>query len=928
MSTKKNCKYSKDDLRRALDAIKNGTPCLAAAKQYNVPRTTLIGKIKGIYPEECRSGAPSVLTVNEENLLVQWLINMGRMGFPVTKDQFLDSVSLLIKNLKRSNNFTDGRPGRHWYELFTKRHPDISERIAQNLCASRAAVTENKIRNWHKEIEEYFISNKINITDPKRIFNTDESAFFLSPKGRKVLAKKGSKSLHNRSGDDKECLTVLITGNAAGQLAPPMVMYAYERIPKHIVSQVPKGWGIGKSTSGWMTSESFFEFITNIFYPWLLSESIEFPVILYLDGHKSHVTLPLTDFCREKEIIVISLLPNSTHILQPLDVGLFKSLKMKWKSEVHNFKTQNNYKHLSKENCASVLQNALKSISNLENIFKNSFKVCGLYPFNADNIDYHKLLTEDNNELNKTKEAMDPEIVSHLRYLESYVQPDFLNKCYELMGADWTGEIKDKSLYDIWYKMYQKSGLSQDKEKTQNIIIDIEEGLILEDGWENLVEFEADNTISEDIFVEGKNTETEVELVGLEEDANKENIIENKKSIDVTAKKEIDKATKTNVVKKNIVKILENIKLTPEKRTDMIDQEQLREESVNKTKKDIKEILEIIQLTPEKQTDIIKDDQLREQSVNKTEENIEEILENIQLTPEKRTDMIEQEGVREESVNKAENNKEEILENIQLTPQKRTDIIENEQIREESVNKAKNVDKHSRVLPGVIIPSPFKNSLFWPEPTKKVTSRKIRVKIPSVGTSDNWREYYLKKEEEQKKAIQEKEDRKRKREENKKLRQEKVKKPRKKLIRQNKQKNTEEEDGSDSEEVSILDNDETENEEIEDEGNKQLYVFSLILLFKYLTGNGEVESTFVNHIKIGDFVIVSYFNDFYPAQITNKNSEKVLANAMAKAGGWWKWPNVKDEIWYDNHEVVKKIKPPVEINKRGFFAVKELEKHM
>jgi hypothetical protein len=46
---------------------------------------------------------------------------MGRMGFSVSKDQLLDSDSLLVKNLGRSNHFTNGKPGRHSYELFSKR---------------------------------------------------------------------------------------------------------------------------------------------------------------------------------------------------------------------------------------------------------------------------------------------------------------------------------------------------------------------------------------------------------------------------------------------------------------------------------------------------------------------------------------------------------------------------------------------------------------------------------------------------------------------------------------------------------------------------------------------------------------------------------------------------------------------------------------
>lgn len=258
MSTGKYYKYTKDDLKNALEAIKNGVPCATASKEYRVPRTTLIGKIKGKYPEDCRNGAPTILTVEEENLLINWIINLGKMGFPVSKTQLLDSVALLVKKLNRPNNFTDGRPGRHWFDGFLKRHPNITQRLTQNITSSRAAVTKTKIQFWFEEISEYFRTSNINITNPNRIFNTDETAMFLSPKGNRVLTKKGTKTVYDRAGDEKECLTVLVTGNACGQLAPPMIMYAYERIPKHIVLQVPCGWGIGKSDSGWMTSESFF----------------------------------------------------------------------------------------------------------------------------------------------------------------------------------------------------------------------------------------------------------------------------------------------------------------------------------------------------------------------------------------------------------------------------------------------------------------------------------------------------------------------------------------------------------------------------------------------------------------------------------------------------------------------------------------------
>lgn len=118
----------------------------------------------------------------------------------------------------------------------------------------------------------------------------------------------------------------------------PMVLFAYERIPQSVVALMPDNWGLGKSESGWMTREFFFEYVSNIFYPWIIKNAIPLPVILYVDGHKSHLTLHLSSFCSEKGIILISLYPNSTHLLQPMDVGVFKPFKNGWKKSVAQYK--------------------------------------------------------------------------------------------------------------------------------------------------------------------------------------------------------------------------------------------------------------------------------------------------------------------------------------------------------------------------------------------------------------------------------------------------------------------------------------------------------------------------------------------------------------------------------------------------------------
>ena len=49
--------------------------------------------------------------------------------------------------------------------------------------------------------------------------------------------------------------------------------------------------------------------------------------LLILDGHDSHVTWEFLDYCLQNDIIPLCLPAHSTHILQPLDVGLFGPLQ-------------------------------------------------------------------------------------------------------------------------------------------------------------------------------------------------------------------------------------------------------------------------------------------------------------------------------------------------------------------------------------------------------------------------------------------------------------------------------------------------------------------------------------------------------------------------------------------------------------------------
>lgn len=128
----------------------------------------------------------------------------------------------------------------------------------------------------------------------------------------------------------------MFTFYANGDLTPPMIILPYKRLPGDIATKVPEEWGIGLSDNGWMKAELFYDYINNVLHPYLLKKGQMFPIILFVDGHKTHLTLQVSELCTNLKIILIALYPNCTRILQPADVAAFFPLKCAWKQNVQH----------------------------------------------------------------------------------------------------------------------------------------------------------------------------------------------------------------------------------------------------------------------------------------------------------------------------------------------------------------------------------------------------------------------------------------------------------------------------------------------------------------------------------------------------------------------------------------------------------------
>ena len=65
------------------------------------------------------------------------------------------------------------------------------------------------------------------------------------------------------------------------------------------------------------------------------------PLLVMLDGHSSHYSPTAVRMAAEEGVVLFALPPNTTHISQPLDKGVFGPLKVHWHRVCRNFMSQN-----------------------------------------------------------------------------------------------------------------------------------------------------------------------------------------------------------------------------------------------------------------------------------------------------------------------------------------------------------------------------------------------------------------------------------------------------------------------------------------------------------------------------------------------------------------------------------------------------------
>ena len=396
MSKQANVKYksySPSKLESAVRMVSSGSMSRKmAARQYGIPRTTLVDKLSGKTSLGCALGRSTILTMAEEQVLENYIKDMARVGYPVQKHELLGEVKRVLDHDGRATPFRNNTPGKDWFYGFCRRHPDLALRTPCTLGHQRSLISKPMIDNWFSTLYK-FLQEEVNdweslLKDPRRFFNADESGFPLCLKTGRVLAEKGVRHVYQVANSSKQQITVMACFNAFGEYVSPMIIYPGERF-RDVGIDAFQDALYGHSDNGWIDSKLFYGFLKHVKL-FIDAKGIKTPILLFVDGHSTHMSLESSQYCHDNGIILYCLLENATHVLQPCDVGFFGPLKSAWKKQVKTWQVDHLGEIFTKKHFPGVFQKAWSDVTKIENAI-HGFQRCGLYPLDAEKVDQSRL---------------------------------------------------------------------------------------------------------------------------------------------------------------------------------------------------------------------------------------------------------------------------------------------------------------------------------------------------------------------------------------------------------------------------------------------------------------------------------------------------------------------------------------------------------
>ncbi|XP_068699252.1 chromodomain-helicase-DNA-binding protein 4-like isoform X3 [Montipora foliosa] len=381
--SKNETQQQKPETPLATVAAPTAKTCLGAGR-YLVPNVGSRGGTSAQSTPRRRSEPRKLLTVEEENKLASYLIELRKQGYAKSKEIILFMASQMAA--ERGHTVVGGCLSYKWWRGFVKRNPQVSLESSQALKASQKMEAFGL---FYKALLTSLTNNQYGslVGKPYLVFNADENVFDFDSVNKIVTATENwTKHGPEIPDTPKERMSVLSCINALGGNVPALFILKSQSgmVSYGIQDDSPAaGRLFSRHKPGWTENDLYLKWFREVFLPSIPRER---PALLIVDGQKAVVTVDFAEEARANKILLLCRPEHLSFRLQPVNLSLTGPLNQGF-AKASAALLESTFALVERDNFVKIYNTAW-CMTITPQLIQDGFRKVGIFPFNPEAYGY------------------------------------------------------------------------------------------------------------------------------------------------------------------------------------------------------------------------------------------------------------------------------------------------------------------------------------------------------------------------------------------------------------------------------------------------------------------------------------------------------------------------------------------------------------
>jgi hypothetical protein len=367
-------------MQAAINRVENGESARAVAKILGLDHSSISRRVRNQQHIVPRVSNATKLSADTEEFLCDWIIAEEAAGRAPNARQLQAFVSLLLRQQELPDYI-----GHKWILRFRERHSNVIKAKKSRLVVYKKVMTSRieEVEHWFQRLDTIIKGRDIK---PCNIYNMDETGLQQGFQGNsKVFGSCLTTSGDKPTNTDTERISIIECIGAEGLHITPGAIFTGKLVWTDSTGETPPPWLFGASYSGFTNHFMMNSWFQQAFLPDTAPQNTSEWRLLIMDNHGSHKDEKFSHLAFTHKVQIFFLPGNSSHELQPLDVGCFSPLKTEYKQQIEDLNIYDITASGSKRRFIEAYKAASDKAFTTQNI-RSGFRHSGIWPFCPDKV--------------------------------------------------------------------------------------------------------------------------------------------------------------------------------------------------------------------------------------------------------------------------------------------------------------------------------------------------------------------------------------------------------------------------------------------------------------------------------------------------------------------------------------------------------------